>query len=386
MFVSLRAQSRRILCYALLSFLGTGCVCAATDAPAGAVYLFTSFRNNGEDGLRFLYSDDGYRWQNIPGTFLKPRVGGGKLMRDPSLVQGPDGTFHLVWTTAWKGDRGFGYARSKDLVHWSEQRFIPVMEHESSTINVWAPELFYDEVNRQFVICWASTIPGRFPDHLEPHDNNQRLYYTTTRDFETFSPARLFFDPGFSVIDATIMKDGNWFVLVFKDNTRPQRNLRVAFGESALGPWRDVSEPFTGHFTEGPSVLKIGAKWLIFFDAYGRNSYGAVSTRDFRTFTDLSHKVSFPKGHKHGTVLRASRKLVDGLRKVGALQSRDARMPLVSALSASAIATRLAGIDAVIKAGPYRAEWDSLRQFQPPAWFRDAKFGIFIHWGAYSVP
>jgi len=39
-------------------------------------------------------------------------------MRDPSMVRTPDGTYHLVWTTSWKGDLGFGYAYSKDLIHW----------------------------------------------------------------------------------------------------------------------------------------------------------------------------------------------------------------------------------------------------------------------------
>jgi beta-xylosidase len=67
-------------------------------------------------------------------------------MRDPSIAQGPDGTFHLVWTSSWKGDLGFGYASSKDLIHWSEQQFIPVMANEPSTVNVWAPEIMYDNV------------------------------------------------------------------------------------------------------------------------------------------------------------------------------------------------------------------------------------------------
>jgi hypothetical protein len=49
---------------------------AASDPPSDdSVFLFTSFRGNGEDGLRFLYSDDGYHWKNVPGTFLKPRAG-----------------------------------------------------------------------------------------------------------------------------------------------------------------------------------------------------------------------------------------------------------------------------------------------------------------------
>lgn len=36
--------------------------------------------------------------------------------------------------------------------------------------------------------------------------------------------------------------------------------------------------------------------------------------------------------------------------------------------------------------GPFRPEWDSLSKYEIPQWFRDAKFGIFLHWGLYSVP
>jgi hypothetical protein len=269
-----------------------------------SVYLFTSFEGNGEKGLQFLYGEDGYNWKRVPGHFLKPQVGASQLMRDPSLLQGPDGTFHLVWTTGWRNDNGFGYAHSRDLLHWSEQRFVPVMAHEPSTVNVWAPELFYDEPGRRFIICWASTIPGRFADDLEPHDNNQRLYYTTTNDFETFEPTKLFFDPGFSVIDGTIAQNGKTYVLVLKDNSRPKMDLRVAFAESAVGPWHDVSQPFTKQFTEGPSVLRLGEDFLIYFDAYRKGAYGAVKTQDFKSFADITPQVSFPAGHKHGTVLR----------------------------------------------------------------------------------
>lgn len=36
--------------------------------------------------------------------------------------------------------------------------------------------------------------------------------------------------------------------------------------------------------------------------------------------------------------------------------------------------------------GPFHANWDSLGGYKIPDWFRDAKFGIFLHWGVYSVP
>lgn len=43
-------------------------------------------------------------------------------------------------------------------------------------------------------------------------------------------------------------------------------------------------------------------------------------------------------------------------------------------------------IEACIAAGEYKDTWDSLAKHKTPQWFLDAKFGIFIHWGIYSVP
>ena len=36
--------------------------------------------------------------------------------------------------------------------------------------------------------------------------------------------------------------------------------------------------------------------------------------------------------------------------------------------------------------GPFAATWDSLSRYNVAPWYLDAKFGIFIHWGVYSVP
>lgn len=272
-------------------------------------YLFTSFHEPASEGLRLLYSEDGYKWRDMDTVFVKPAIGKDKIMRDPSIACGPDGTFHLVWTTEWKGGNGFGYTHSKDLRHWSEQRYIPVMAHEPSVVNVWAPELFYDDEAQEFVIIWASTLPYRFEKGIEDEHNNHRMYYTTTKDFVNFSPTRLFFDPGFSVIDAVIVKvEKGKYVLVLKDNTRPNRNLKVAFSDRATGPYTEVSAPFSENFTEGPTVAKVGDSWLIYFDAYQSKRYGAVRTRDFKSFERVDSLVDIPKGHKHGTIFRIDKK------------------------------------------------------------------------------
>ena len=299
------------------------------------IYVSTSFREPATEGLRFIYSYDGLRWDSIEGVFLRPEVGSQRVMRDPSIVQGPDGTFHLVWTSSWRGDRGFGYSSSKDLIHWTPQRFIST-GMDTTTVNTWAPELFYDGKKRQFLIVWASCVPGRFPDYQEDAKNNHRLYYMTTKDFRRFSQAKLYYDPGFSVIDATIVAPSNlpqlgeasngaatspsWgrqegAVLVLKDNSRPMRNIKVAFADSPYGPWSEASEPFTESFTEGPSTARVGDWWYIYYDSYRHRIYGAHRTKDFKTFQDQTGAVSFPVGHKHGTVFMAPEELVNGLIK-----------------------------------------------------------------------
>ena len=278
-------------------------------------YLFTSFREPATDGLHLAYSKDGYNWADLGGSFLKPEVGG-KLMRDPSIVRAPDGVYHLVWTTNWKGDKGFGYASSKDLINWGEQKFLPVMESEPKTVNVWAPEIFYDDEKKEYVIIWASAIPFRFAKGIEEEENNHRMYSITTKAFISFSKPKLFLDPGFSVIDAVIVKRASKdYVLVLKDNTRPNRNLKVAFAKNALGPYENVSETFSPKLTEGPTVVKVKNDWLIYFDAYGQKIYSAYKTADFKAFKDVTADVSIPEGHKHGTIIKVKRKVIENLLK-----------------------------------------------------------------------
>jgi len=46
----------------------------------------------------------------------------------------------------------------------------------------------------------------------------------------------------------------------------------------------------------------------------------------------------------------------------------------------------LESVDRVGATGPFRPDWESLQNYKVPEWYMDAKFGIFIHWGVYSVP
>ena len=107
-------------------------------AQHDSVYLFSYFKNNGQDGLHLAYSRDGYSFTALKNdsSFLRPELSKDKLMRDPCIIRGADNKFHLVWTVSWT-DGGIGYASSPDLIHWSTQQYLPVMAHAPTTINAW---------------------------------------------------------------------------------------------------------------------------------------------------------------------------------------------------------------------------------------------------------
>lgn len=279
-------------------------------------YLFTYFIGNGEDGLHLAWSKDGYQWDALKGgkSLLTPTVGESKLMRDPCVVRGPDGTFHMVWTTAWWG-KTIGYASSKDLVNWSEQQAIPVMAHEPAAKNCWAPEIVWDAQRAEFLIFWATTITNQFLDTANNGDNNHRMYATTTKDFKTFTPTKLFYDPGFNVIDATILPANGRFNLIIKDErkTPVKKHLRIASSDDIAGPYTDLQPPFTRDWVEGPTAIQIGDEFLVYYDGYTARRYEAKRSKDLKSWEDVSDKISFPRGARHGTVIAVEKKFVDEL-------------------------------------------------------------------------
>ena len=301
---------------------------ASTRTREGEAYLFAYFVQNGQDGLHLAGSRDGYRWDKLGGgaSFLTPAVGKEKLMRDPCLLRGPDGLYHMVWTCSWN-DRAIGYASSRDLLHWSPQRALPVMAHEPDALNAWAPEVVFDEARSKFLIFWASTIPGRFPDTDKAGDGkyNHRIYATTTKDYIDFTPTALFYDPGFSVIDATFLRLPGRDWLLVKDETRTpaHKYLQLAPAASLHGPFGPLSAPISpaGLWTEGPTALQVGDEVIVYFDAYTARHYGALRSRDMVHWEDVTGMMRFPDEGtplrmRHGTVLAVPVGLLDTLRAV----------------------------------------------------------------------
>ena len=285
-------------------------------------YVFCYFMNNGQDGIHYAVSRDGYVWKalNDGNAILAPPVGKKtKLTRDPSITRGPDGIFRLVWTVSWDG-RSFGYACSKDLIEWQDAQPVPSLPDEPTARNTWAPEVFYDDASEQFYIIWSSTIPGRFSpaDKGTSEDRyDHRVYFTTTKDFKTFAPSKLYFDPGHNVIDAFLAKKDGVYHLFYKDETlRPEKKIILeATSQSVEGPFSEGKIISSQSWVEGPSALLIGSDWIVYYDCYRDGKYGAVRSRNGGDWEDVASLISFPKGTRHGTAFEVEKDIYEKLVK-----------------------------------------------------------------------
>jgi alpha-L-fucosidase len=90
------------------------------------------------------------------------------------------------------------------------------------------------------------------------------------------------------------------------------------------------------------------------------------------------HPKSFLSGSSLSVTLLTFALLALSTLPAAAQSGPDASAEIVAQASAAAPA---------LPPGPVEPNWDSIRaHYQVPAWWRDAKFGIFMHWGLYAVP
>jgi hypothetical protein len=255
------------------------------------------------DGLHLAYSDDGYKWTPLKNgePFLKSEIGS-KLMRDPSLIEPERGEFHLIWATG-ESDKGLGYASSKDLIKWSEQRLIPISD-KLKAYNTRSPILYYERRPRLFHIIWSATVPGLQEEKLGEGETSNTLLSITTRDFVNFTEPKVFYDPKYNCPDGSLLLVGDEYKLVFKDGA--QDTLRISSAPTVNGKWSEPTNPIANvSGVESPSAVKFDDDWLIYFYQPQNNlSYGALRSRDFVQWEDVSSQMSFPQGMRHGSVMR----------------------------------------------------------------------------------
>lgn len=304
-------------------------------------YFFAYFTGEGKaDGeqIYFSASQDGLNWNDLNDG--KPSLVsslGEKGVRDPYILRSPEGDkFYIIatdlkingngnWDRAQKaGSQSLLVWESDDLIDWGEPRLVEV----SASIDAgctWAPEAAYDPLTGEYIVYWSSKVKG---------DNyaKQRVYYTRTRDFCTFSEPQVWIDKDQSSIDTTVIAHNNAYYRLTKNEGGETNSLgaktKTLFLEKSdtlLGEYTHIASDSlnANQYVEGPAIYKLNAddsasdKWILLADDFGGIGYYPleISDLDSGTFTKLESGFKMPSDARHGTPIAISAEEYDRLMK-----------------------------------------------------------------------
>jgi hypothetical protein len=274
----------------------------------GGGWLFAASRGEGEGGVYFAISQDGYHWTFVnDGKPVLRQTEKGEAMRDPFMQRGPDGTLRMVWSWSRTGaPPAIGYASSTDILHWTQHKKLTLMASVPGAATATSPATFYDAAKKQWIVLWTSSVAAGAPGGAA----QDRIYATTTADFKQFAPAKVFFDPGYSVADATIVTvsaSAQQYSLLFEDERANQQRIYAAKGTAMDGPWTVTGGPISVSGTNAPAAIPVDGGLLVFSHHFqDPEEYNADFTKDMAQWQDMSLKLSFPGQMRHGSFVRIS--------------------------------------------------------------------------------
>jgi sucrose-6-phosphate hydrolase SacC (GH32 family) len=327
---------------ALRPFIGLACLMAgcalpllssaAADPAYLPAYLLVHFTGESPDGeqIYFAASQDGYRFTDLNGSrpVLTTSLGE-KGVRDPSIIRSNDGRkFYILatdlriasrkgWDVAMHhGSTSIVIWESGDLVNWSAPRLVDIAGSLPQAGCAWAPEAIYDEASGDYIVYWTTISPTG-------GQTKPRIYYSRTRDFVSFTPARLYIDrPGsVGLIDTQIVKVDDPASRYRYVRASGDGQITLEGSQSILGEWTVLGDlraiGLTGKDVEGPILFRMpqagmGAQWGLWVDQYAtRGGYLALVTSDLTRPESFRRadpaKVSYGAGKKrHGSILNIS--------------------------------------------------------------------------------
>jgi len=283
-------------------------VAAAPRAAADSRYMFAYFTADtvaGENiSLAASQGNSAMSWDVLGGGGPVVTSTMGEMgLRDPFIMRSPEGDkFFLVATdlsigrnASWDRalDGGSAYLEiweSTDLVTWSAQRHVKVSGPNASM--TWAPEAYWDAAAGEYVVYWSSRI---YLDGTRPYDKAgtpnstySKVMYATTRDFVTFSEAKVWQDAGDRIDSTVIQDDGTFYrftkevtgcVDIVQESSPSLRALSVPGDYAWSTDATCISKVARGttRTTEGPTIFRANA---------GDTSLPAGSNGGFYLFVD----------------------------------------------------------------------------------------------------
>ncbi|WP_405172242.1 immunoglobulin-like domain-containing protein [Paenibacillus sp. FSL H8-0280] len=303
-----------------------------------AGYFFTYFTGEGTATGEQVYfalsnGNDPLNWRELnDGKPVLTSTLGEKGVRDPFIIRSPEGDkFYMIatdlkingngnWGRAqtW-GSRSIMIWESNDLVNWTDQRMVEVAPEEAG--NTWAPEIMYDKTTGEYIVFWASRM---FDDASHTGDAYQKMMYSKTRDFYTFTEPQVYLDYGYSIIDTTMIEHEGKVYRFTKDEQNNGvsapfgKMIFQEVGDSILDPTFKKINQGVGNikWVEGPTIFKSNTeeKWYLFVDEFGGRGYVPFETTNLASgFWTLSSNYNLPASPRHGTVIPITQSEYDAL-------------------------------------------------------------------------
>lgn len=254
----------------------------------------------GNEKSFFALSEDLKKWSYIDSISVNVSSGS-KRVRDQYLSRDKTGNYLLLGTQ--------GYMHPE--IYLANSESINEFKLELKNINYsdkdlhlfanysWAPEIIYDYDNDQYLILYSDT-----------ETKNSPIYAVATKDFERFSYPFIFFDVGFTIIDANItMFDGKYYLFYKGEDVERYGALYYAVSDSLScgSNWQLYDDEITlGYNLEGPYGLKgLDNNNYLFADAFevAKPYYGLFDSNskiDMKNIKDLN-------GVHHYSILKITR-------------------------------------------------------------------------------
>ena len=294
-----------------------------------SAYLFAHFKEkftpDGEQ-VYFGLSKDGFNWEQVNGgnPILESHMGE-KGVRDFTIIRKKDNSFVILATdlslahnfaakynSNWnkvnrEGSKFLSKWESKDLVNWSEQELVRVVEDNYGC--AWAPDIIYDEDEKDYMVHWSSRFPA-------DSDNEMAIFYAKTKDFINYSkPQMLCKKDDTGIIDSNIVYENGYYYRFVKSDFNPA-HIILERGKSLTGEYErmpafdeEMNKLEDGQY-EAPTCYKLpDGSWCLMLDFYGcvkeKQGYVPFVAKDISTgrFVRSDKSFSFPYGFKHGTVM-----------------------------------------------------------------------------------
>lgn len=272
-------------------------------------YLAAYMKGDDDKHLYYALAVDGFVFHEL--NAHKPILEAhydDQLIRDPMIIKDKEGVYHLVATVSWK-NRAFTVWDSKDLVTWKNERLVDVAP-EGAT-KTWAPEFVYDEENDVYFVYWTAELNDNW--------DTASIYYATTSDFITYSKPKVLYSlNGTGILDANIIKVGDMYHLIYRNN-----GIWIVTSKNAQGPYTDPYQ-LTDENVEGPFAFPLNDEngYGIVWDYFGRSlGFGLWLSSDFKNWVRLTNEeypyynsqVEFPEKIRHGSIIGITQEEVNRL-------------------------------------------------------------------------